>query len=92
MLFAPSVEEIIPRRATRHRRGAKPSAGRPFPSRPLSRRSHRRSQLFNIVTPDTAFFGQKDAAQVSVIRRWCATCSPVEIVVAPSSASQTASP
>lgn len=42
------------------------------------------SKLFNIVEPDLAFFGQKDAAQVSIIRRMVRDLDfDVEIVVGP---------
>ena len=42
------------------------------------------SKLFHIVEPDLAFFGQKDAAQVAVIRRLVRDLNmPVEIVVCP---------
>lgn len=40
--------------------------------------------MFHIVEPDTAFFGQKDAAQVAIIRRMVGDLNvPVEIVVCP---------
>ena len=42
------------------------------------------SKLFHIVEPDLAFFGQKDAAQVAIIRRMVRDLNfPVQIVVCP---------
>ncbi len=56
----------------------------------LSRPGHFRgvttvcAKLFNIVTPDYAFFGQKDAQQAIVIKRMVADLNmPLEIVVCP---------
>jgi pantoate--beta-alanine ligase len=42
------------------------------------------SKLFHIIEPDDAFFGQKDAAQLAVIRRMVRDLNfPVEIVACP---------
>lgn len=42
------------------------------------------SRLFNIVEPDRAYFGQKDAAQVAVLRRMVSDLNfPVHLVICP---------
>src|ERR1043166_9036367 len=70
-LFAPGVEEMYPAGAVSYvtvEGLSEKLCGR-------SRPGHFRgvttvvSKLFNIVEPDLAFFGQKDAAQVAIIRR-----------------------
>jgi pantoate--beta-alanine ligase len=86
LLFAPSVEEMYPAGAvtwvTVEDLSNKLDGG--------SRPGHFRgvttvvSKLFHIVEPDAAFFGQKDAAQVAVIRRMVRDLNlQVEIVVCP---------
>jgi pantoate--beta-alanine ligase len=84
--FAPSVEEMYPAGAvtwvTVEELSGKLDGG--------SRPGHFRgvttvvAKLFHIVEPDKAFFGQKDAAQVAIIRRMVRDLNlPVEIVVCP---------
>src|SRR5438270_10045247 len=86
LLFAPDVEEMYPAIALTYvsvEGLSEKLCGR-------SRPGHFRgvttvvSKLFNIVEPDVAFFGQKDAAQVTIIRRMVRDLNiPVEIVVCP---------
>lgn len=86
VIFAPSVEEMYPPGATtlvNVEDLAVKLCGR-------SRPGHFRgvatvvTKLFHIVEPDRAFFGQKDAAQVAVIRRMVRDLDmAVEIVVCP---------
>lgn len=86
VLFAPSVGEMYPAGAvtwvTVEELSGKLDG--------LSRPGHFRgvttvcAKLFHIVEPDRAFFGQKDATQVAIIRRMVRDLNlPVEIVVCP---------
>jgi pantoate--beta-alanine ligase len=86
LLFAPSVDEMYPAGAatwvTVEGLSDKLDGG--------SRPGHFRgvatvvAKLFHVVEPGAAFFGQKDAAQVAVIRRMVRDLNlPVEIVVCP---------
>jgi pantoate--beta-alanine ligase len=85
-LFAPSAEEMYPSDSTTYinvEEIADRLCGR-------SRPGHFRgvatvvSKLFNIVQPDFAFFGLKDAAQYAIIRRMVRDLNiPVEIVGCP---------
>jgi len=87
LLFAPTVEEMYPT-----------GTARTFIEVPgisdrldgLSRPGHFRgvatvvAKLFHIVSPDFAYFGQKDAAQVAVLRAMVHDLNfPVELVVCP---------
>lgn len=86
LVFAPSVEEMYPGGAVTYvivESISDKLCGR-------SRPGHFRgvttvvSKLFHIVEPDLAFFGQKDAAQVAIIKRMVRDLNmPVEIVVCP---------
>lgn len=85
-VFAPSVEEMYPAGAVTWVR----VEGLSEKLDGLSRPGHFRgvttvvSKLFHIVEPDRAFFGQKDAAQVAVIRQMVRDLKfAVEIVVCP---------
>src|SRR3982074_175957 len=86
LLFAPPVEKMYPPGAvtwvTVEELGGKlDGRSRPGHFRGVSTVV---SKLFHIVEPDAAFFGQKDAAQVAIIRRMVRDLNfPVEIVVCP---------
>jgi len=86
VLFAPAVDEMYPKGALTF----VTVEGLSDKLDGVSRPGHFRgvttvvSKLFNIIEPDLAFFGQKDAAQVAIICRMVRDLkSPVEIVVCP---------
>jgi pantoate--beta-alanine ligase len=86
ILFAPSVEEMYPASAVTWVTVEELSSKLDGHSRPGHFRGVTTivSKLFHIVEPDAAFFGQKDAAQVAIIRRMVKELNlPVEIVVCP---------
>jgi pantoate--beta-alanine ligase len=86
LLFAPSAEEIYPTGAYTFVTVEELSSRLDGLSRPGHFRGVATvvAKLFNIVEPDAAFFGQKDAAQVAVLRRMVRDLNfPVEIVVCP---------
>ena len=86
LLFAPSVEEMYPAGPVTFVDVEGLSERLDGRSRPGHFRGVTTvvAKLFNIVTPDRAFFGQKDAAQVAVIRKLvCDLLFPVNIVVCP---------
>ena len=86
LLFAPPVEEMYPAGAVTYvtvEGLSEKLCGR-------SRPGHFRgvttvvAKLFHIIEPDAAFFGQKDAAQATIIRHMVRDLNlPVEIVVCP---------
>src|SRR5204863_957586 len=83
-LFTPGVEEMYPRGAVTYVTVEGMSDKLCGRSRPGHFRGVTTvvSKLFHIIEPDVAFFGQKDAAQVAVIRRMVRDLNmPVEIVV-----------
>src|ERR1700688_4466415 len=85
-LFAPSVEEIYPRGSVTWVTVEGLSDKLDGRSRPGHFRGVTTvvAKLFNIIEPDAAFFGQKDAAQLAVIRRMVRDLNfPVEIVACP---------
>ena len=86
IVFAPTVEEMYPQGAITWVTVEGLSDKLDGRSRPGHFRgvSTVVSKLFHIVEPDLAFFGQKDAAQVAVIRRMVRDLNfPVRIVVSP---------
>jgi pantoate--beta-alanine ligase len=85
-LFAPLVDEMYPAGAVTHVTAEGLSDKLCGKSRPGHFRGVTTvvSKLFHIVEPDVAFLGQKDAAQVAIIRRMVRDLNfPVEIVVCP---------
>src|SRR6267378_8448089 len=86
ILFAPSVDEMYPKGEIT--RVVVEGLSEKLDGR--SRPGHFRgvttvvSKLFHIIEPDIAFFGQKDAAQVAIIRRMVRDLNlPVQIAVCP---------
>jgi pantoate--beta-alanine ligase len=86
LLFAPPVEEMYPPGSTT----SVNVEGLSERLDGISRPGHFRgvttvvSKLFHIVEPNKAFFGQKDAAQVAIIKRMVRDLDlPLEIVVGP---------
>jgi len=85
-LFAPTVEEMYPAGAVTWVTVEELSGKLDGRSRPGHFRGVTTvvAKLFHIIEPDVAFFGQKDAAQVAVIRRMVRDLNlPVDIVVRP---------
>jgi pantoate--beta-alanine ligase len=85
-LFAPSVEEMYPAGAVTYVTVEGLSDKLCGRSRPGHFRGVTTvvSKLFHIVEPDLAFFGQKDAAQVAIIRRMVRDLNfPLEVVARP---------
>jgi pantoate--beta-alanine ligase len=86
LLFAPTVEEMYPPGAVTWVTVEELSGKLDGHSRPGHFRGVTTvvAKLFHIVEPDAAFFGQKDAAQVAIIRRMVRDLNlPVEIVACP---------
>ncbi len=86
LLFAPSVEEMYPAGAVSWVTVEGLSGKLDGRSRPGHFRGVTTvvAKLFHVVEPDAAFFGQKDAAQVAIIRRMVRDLNlAVEIVVCP---------
>jgi pantoate--beta-alanine ligase len=86
LLFAPSVEEMYPVGAVTWVTVEGLSSKLDGRSRPGHFRGVTTvvAKLFHVVDPDAAFFGQKDAAQVAIVRRMVRDLNfPVEIVACP---------
>ena len=86
VVFAPTVEEMYPRPATTHVDVA--SISEPMEGR--FRPGHFQgvatvvAKLFNIVQPDRAYFGEKDAQQLALVRRMVDNLNiPVQVIEVP---------
>jgi pantoate--beta-alanine ligase len=86
VVFAPSVEQMYPSKNltwVNVEKITEPLCGRSRPGH-FCGVSTVCTKLFNIVAPDIAFFGQKDAQQVAVIQAMVQDLNmPLEIVVCP---------
>jgi pantoate--beta-alanine ligase len=85
-VFGPSVEEMYPEEAVTYVTVESLSEKLCGRSRPGHFRGVTTvvAKLFHIIEPDLAFFGQKDAAQATIIRRMAWDLNfPVEIIVCP---------
>ncbi len=86
IVFAPTVREMYPEDYSTYINEEKLSQPLCGQSRPAFFRGVCTvvAKLFNIVRPDSAVFGQKDAQQAAVIKRMVRDLNfPVEIIVAP---------
>jgi pantoate--beta-alanine ligase len=86
LVFAPSTDEMYPQDATTYVTVEGLSDRLCGRSRPGHFRGVTTvvSKLFHIIEPDSAFFGQKDAAQLAIIRKMVRDLNmPVEVVGCP---------
>jgi pantoate--beta-alanine ligase len=86
VLFAPTADEMYPPNATTNVEVSELSNRLDGASRPGHFRGVATvvAKLFEIVRPDRAFFGQKDAAQVAVLRRMVRDLDmDVQVIVCP---------
>jgi pantoate--beta-alanine ligase len=86
LVFAPTAEEMYPASATTFVEVAGVSGRLDGASRPGHFRGVATvvAKLFHIIEPDKAFFGQKDAAQVAVLRKMVRDLNfPLQLVVCP---------
>ena len=86
IIFAPTVEEMYPKGETTWVTVEGLSEKLDGRSRPGHFRGVATvvAKLFHVIEPDAAFFGQKDAAQVAILRRMVRDLNfPVDIVVCP---------
>jgi pantoate--beta-alanine ligase len=86
LIFAPSADEMYPATAVTYVNVEGLSERLDGKSRPGHFRGVTTvvAKLFHIIEPDVAFFGQKDAVQLAIIRRMvCDLNMPIEIVGCP---------
>jgi len=86
LIFSPSVQEMYPEGFQTHVEVTGVSQGLEGEHRPGHFRGVATvvAKLFNVIQPDRAYFGQKDAQQVAVIRRMVADLAmPLDLVIVP---------